>query len=275
MAFLSFAVGAFMITVAPFLIEWTSAILFGAFAKAGLKDPEHFLTALGLATFFFPLWRVAGMIAGVVLLLTGCGFLKGEKLAWPIALSALSVPGIAGLHFLIPWIGMSTIMGLPPQGMPPTLLMWLVALGAYVVLLLIPRGDKMQKLTRLVVFFLLGVIAADAFILGFASTRTLIARPGAPMFQGVEMTILTVGGPMGYIVSIGAFLTIPLLAARKRSGWYVGLGTGLLAIISDFPTQLVRRVTFDFLVGGLLGLALVVVLVIPAVRARLLGAVED
>jgi hypothetical protein len=253
-----------MIVVAPFLIEWTLMPIFAGQVER-IKTQPALWSAPVMVSYFYPFWRVALITVGIVLLMTGYAFLRGEKWAWPVALSALSVPCIAGGHMIVPWFNFVA------RGIPPAMFILLVGLLAYLALLLIPKVDRMQKVTNLVVFFLLGLTAAESFVNGFATTRMLLARPGAPMFQGVEWSILTVGGPLDWVVAVAAFLAIPLLAARKRLGWYVGLGAGLLAVIANFPTHYVRGVTLDYLYNGILGLALVIVLLIPAFRVRLVG----
>jgi len=263
MAALVVTVGVFLIAVAPFLIEWTMIPIFAGQVER-IKIQPALWSAAVMVSYFYPFWRVACITVGIILLLTGYAFLRREKWAWPVALSAMSVPCIAGAHMIVPWFNFA-------RGIPPAIFILLVGLVAYLTILLIPKGDRMQKVTNVVVFFLLGLTAAESFVNGFATTRMLLARPGAPMFQGIEWSILTVGGPLNWVATVGIFLSIPLLAARKPLGWYVGLGAGLLAIIANLPTHYVRAVTLDYLYNGILGLALVTVLLIPAFRVRLLG----
>jgi len=262
MAALVVAAGLFMIVVAPFLIEWTLIPIFAGQVER-IKTQPTLWSAPVMVSYFFPFWRVACITAGIMLPLTGYAFLKEEKWAWPVALSALSVPCIAGGHMIVPWFNFVA------TGIPPAMFILIVGLVAYLTILLIPKADKMQKVTNLVVFFLLGLTAAESFVNGFATTRMLLARPGAPMFQGIEWSILTVGGPLDWVATVGIFLSIPLLAARKPLGWYVALGAGLLVTIANFPTHYVRAVTLDYFYNGILGLALVIVLLIPAFRLRL------
>jgi hypothetical protein len=255
--------GVFLIAVAPFLIEWTVTPIFAGQVER-IKTQPTLWSAPVMVSYFYPFWRVACITAGIILLLTGYAFLKDEKWAWPVALSALSVPCIAGGHMIVPWFNFAV-------GIPPAVFILVVGLIAYLTILLIPKGDGMQKVTDVVVFILLGLTAAESFVNGFATTRMLLARPGSPMFQGLEWSILTVGGPLNWVATVGIFLSIPLLAARKSLGWYVGLGAGLLVMIANFPTHYVRAVTLDYLYNGILGLALVIVLLAPAFKVRLLG----
>jgi hypothetical protein len=257
------AVGIFLVVIAPFLVEWTMMPIFAGQSEAMKKEPALW-SAQVMVSYFYPFWRVALIVVGIILLLTGYAFLKGEKWAWPVALSALSVPCIAGGHMIVPWF---RFVG----GMPPAIFILLVGLVAYLALVLIPKGDFMLKSTRVIVFFLMGITAAESFVNGFATIRMLLARPEAPLFRGIQWSILTVGGPLDWVVALGAFLAIPLLAARKPLGWFAGLGAGLLAVIGNFPTYYIRAVTLDYLYNGILGLALVTVLLIPAFRVRLLG----
>jgi len=60
-----------------------------------------------------------------------------------------------------------------------------------------------------------------------------------------------------------------LIAMRRPAGWYAALIGALSAGIIGFATQTVRNATYDYLYQGLMGLAIVVTLLIPYVKERL------
>ena len=65
-------------------------------------------------------------------------------------------------------------------------------------------------------------------------------------------------------------LAIPLLAERKPAGWWLALIAGTTVVVANFPTHFTRMVTVDFLVAGILGLILVILLLIPSFKKNLI-----
>ncbi len=63
---------------------------------------------------------------------------------------------------------------------------------------------------------------------------------------------------------------ICLLGNRKISGWYSAYIAAWIAIIAGSATHYVRHATNDYLYGALMGLSLVVMLLIPLFKQRLL-----
>jgi hypothetical protein len=88
---------------------------------------------------------------------------------------------------------------------------------------------------------------------------------GLPMIIGLFFVLLH--------PKFKAALTIAaiyLLGNRKLSGWYYGLIGGLVTLITSGATHYVRHATNDYLYGALMGLAIVVMLLIPIFKQRLL-----
>jgi hypothetical protein len=68
---------------------------------------------------------------------------------------------------------------------------------------------------------------------------------------------------------------IYLLGEKKISGWYVGLIGGLVTLVGSGATHYVRHATNDYLYGALMGLSIVVMLVIPVFKKRLVETTAD
>jgi hypothetical protein len=66
-------------------------------------------------------------------------------------------------------------------------------------------------------------------------------------------------------------IAIPLLALRQESGWWLALIASLSGLLIDAPTQVIRMATFDYLYGALLAIGVLVFLLIPGFRRRLVG----
>jgi hypothetical protein len=66
-------------------------------------------------------------------------------------------------------------------------------------------------------------------------------------------------------------LSIPLLAMRKRSGWYLALVAANAILVIDAPTQIVRTKTLDYLYGSLLAIGVLFFINLPAFKQALIG----
>jgi hypothetical protein len=60
------------------------------------------------------------------------------------------------------------------------------------------------------------------------------------------------------------------LGARRAHGWYLGVIGGSVTLVASAATHHVRHATSDYLYGALMGLSVVILLMIPAVKKRLL-----
>ncbi len=60
------------------------------------------------------------------------------------------------------------------------------------------------------------------------------------------------------------------LGARKKSGWYLALIGGAVALLVSGATHYVRHATLDYLYGALMGLSIVVMMLIPFFKKRIL-----
>jgi hypothetical protein len=63
---------------------------------------------------------------------------------------------------------------------------------------------------------------------------------------------------------------IYLLGEKKMSGWYAGLIGGLVTLMGSAAIHYVRHATNDYLYGALMGLSIVIMLLIPVFKQRLL-----
>ncbi|MGC9333566.1 MAG: hypothetical protein ACP5JJ_05415 [Anaerolineae bacterium] len=267
MAILLVAAGLFMIAVAPFLVQSTLDPMLEGLMKRAAEDPR-FASGPTLMAIFYPLWRALIMVAGVACLVLALPTLKGEQWTWPASLALLAVPAIGGMYMMLPFVSFVK------DAMPPSIVITLVGLAGYWGVLLLKRSTRTQKAVNWLVFTLLGVITTESFVLGFGAMRQLMARPNSPLFVDAKIAILTIGGPVNWIGAALVFAAIPLLAARKPLGWWFGLIAGLSIAIAGVPTHFVRQATADYLIGAVLGVVLVVVLLVPAVKQQLIGPPE-
>ena len=219
-----------------------------------------------LVSFFFPFWSTMSLIGGIILLVIALPFYRGERWTRGLALLCLAIPSIGGAYMIVPWMN---FIGSAKGGFPPAVIIMAVGLIPYFTILLAEKVDLTQKIVDFLVFLMLGVTAAENFANGHAAYRILFGHPKRPLFaEGIAITYfgwLTLW--VGMALCIAA---IYLLGEKKISGWYAGLIGGLVTLVGSSATHYVRHATNDYLYGALMGLSIVVMLVIPVFKKRLL-----
>lgn len=256
--------GLFVVIAAPFLIQGSLDAILARVVPQIAKEPSMAMTAKLLPIFFF-MMRAIDIVAGITLLVTAWFFYQGERWAWPVALSASSLPTLFGVLTSLPHI--------VQYGRPPAAgIILLFGLVTYWLVLMLRKGSKIQKWARFLVFTLLGVTAGHINVLVLHSLKNLIVREDAPYFKDIMTTIYGYEGPINFIAFVFCIVAIPLLASKekKMAGWMLAVIAGIAVALANFPTHFIRMQTSDFFVGGSLGLGLAVFCLIPAFRRALL-----
>ena len=219
-----------------------------------------------LVSFFYPFWSTLSFVAGLVLLVIALPLYRGERWTRGLALLLLAVPAIGGAYMLVPWMN---FIGSAQGGFPPAVIIMTIGLIPYFAILLAEKVDLTQKLVDFLVFLMLGVTAAENFANGHAAFRILYGHPARPLFaEGIAITYF---GWLALWVGMGLCIAaIYLLGEKKMSGWYVGMSGGLVTMLASAATHYVRHATNDYLYGSLMGLSIVVMLLIPLFKQRLL-----
>ncbi|MFP3853680.1 MAG: hypothetical protein ACLFWD_05230, partial [Anaerolineales bacterium] len=210
------------------------------------------------------------LVAGLTLLVIARDLYSGEMKFRGLALLCMAVPSMGGAYMLVPWMN---FIGSEQGGFPPALVIMAIGLIPYFTLLLAERGDMTQKVVDFLVFLMLGVTSTESFANGHAAFRILYGHPQRPLFaEGISITYV---GWLG--LWVGSALTIAaifLLGERRLKGWYVGMAGGVITMVVSAAVHYVRHATLDYLYGALMGLSIVVLLLIPVVRQRLLNVYE-
>jgi hypothetical protein len=177
------------------------------------------------------------------------------------------MPSIGGAYMIVPWMN---FIGSARGGFPPAVSIMAVGLIPYFALLLAEKVDLVQKAVDFLVFLMLGVTAAENFANGHAAFRILFGHPARPMFaEGIAITYF---GWLALWVGMALCIAaIYLLGEKKTSGWYAGLIGGLVTVVASAATHYVRHATNDYLYGALMGLSIVLMLLIPLFKQRLLN----
>lgn len=256
-------VGLFLILAVPWIVQTSLERVLAKLIETVVNEPK-FASGITLFSFFYPFWRAVGFVAGVTLLVMTVPLYRGEEWAFAAALTALAVPSISGMFMFLPYV--SFVEGFPL----PMVISWVGLIGYWGVLLL-RKSDRMQKVVDFLVFTFIGMIATHSFTLGIGSQRMLMTRVDKPLFAGLEWWLLTVVGEVDWIATAMLILAIPFLALRKRAGWYLAFIAALSVFIIDAFTQIIRMKTYDYLYGALIAAGLLLFLMIPKFKARLLG----
>lgn len=237
------------------------------FTAEGNPQAPLLAYSVWLVSFFFPFWSTMSLIAGIVLLVIVLPYFRGERWTRGLALLCLAVPSIGGAYMIVPWMN---FIGSAKGGFPPAVIIMAIGLIPYFAILLAEKVDMMQKLVDGLVFLMLGVTAAENFANGHAAFRILFGHPARPLFaEGIAITFfgwLTLWVGMGLCIA-----AIYLLGEKKASGWYVGVMAGAITLLGSAATHYVRHATNDYLYGALMGLSLIIMLVIPLFKQRLLN----
>lgn len=225
-------------------------------AKLIGKTPEH-------VSWGYPLWMAVGVFGGVVLIVIARDFYAGKKWARGLTLLAFAMPSMGGAYMFVPWVN---FVG---EGFPPPAIIALLGLVPYFLILLMEKVDGAQKAINAIVFAVIGVQGAHSFTNGFASLRFQWMHPGRPAWPG-NLWGTWLGTQVMWLGTICVILSIHFLGMRKRSGWYLALIGGGTTLVANYYTHLIRGTTIDYLLGGTFGLIIVVLMLIPAVRDRLI-----
>lgn len=237
------------------------------FTAEGNPQAPLLAYSVWLVSFFFPFWSTLSVVAGVVLLVIAWPLFQGQRWTRGLALLCLAVPSIGGAYMIVPWMN---FIGSAQGGFPPAVIIMTIGLIPYFALLLAEKVDLTQKTVDFLVFLMLGVVAAENFANGHAAFRILFGHPARPVFaEGIAITYFGwLALWLGMALCIAA---IYLLGEKKISGWYFGIIAGLVTLVASAATHYVRHATNDYLYGALMGLSILVMLLIPLFKQRLLN----
>ncbi|NQS90899.1 MAG: hypothetical protein HQ574_00700 [Chloroflexi bacterium] len=219
-----------------------------------------------LVSFFYPFWGTMSVIGGIALLVIAKPLYDGKAWSRGLSLLCLAVPAMGGAYMIVPWMN---FVGSVEGGFPPAVIIMTIGLIPYFAILLADEGDLTQKLVDFFVFLMLGVSAAENFANGHAAFRILYGHLKRPLFaEGIAITYF---GWLGLWVAFGLLVAaIYQLGTRNKSGWYLAIIGGATAFLVSGAIHYVRHATLDYLYGSLMGLSIVVMMLIPLFKKRLL-----
>lgn len=86
----------------------------------------------------------------------------------------------------------------------------------------------------------------------------------SPVYSPQTLALL-LGGYLLYISSVLLIIAIPLMALKKKSGWYIATSTALATAVVSFQGFFVRH-SMEWMQGGILSTLLFVILLLPIFR---------
>lgn len=263
MSILAIVIGLLMMTVIPFITQTSlERVLFGLTKHIEAGNPT-FSSGIPLFDFFYPIWRALIFVAGAGLLVISQEIKKGEEWTYQIAMSLFALPAVGGMFMFLPYVSWV-------DGFPIPLLISVIGLTGYISLIFLRKGEAIKKWTRFAALTFIGMLATHAFTIGIGAQRTMATRPGYPFYKDFTWWLFNWVGEVNWVAVILLFMSIPLLAIGKKSGWWLAV-IGTVAILAiDVPTQIFRMKTFDYLYGALLSIGVLFFTVAPFFKKHLL-----
>lgn len=264
---LAVAIGLYMVAVVPFLVQTSLERVLGELLVV-IQDRPAFASGLGLFSLFYPLWRALIFISGITLLAISSAIYRGEEWTYPVMLLAFAVPSSGGMFMFLPYVSWV-------EGFPLPLVISFVCLVGFWGAIFLRHVDKAEKWAQFLALTCIGMLITHAFTIGVGNQRMLLTRLEKPLFAGIEWWILTWVGEVNWIAVIMLFAALPLLAMKKRAGWWLAFIAALSILAIDAPTQILRTKTLDYLYGSLIALGVLVSLSIPVLKQHLLGMIHN
>ena len=263
MSVVAIVVGLLMVGVIPFIVQTAlERVLTDLTIHIEAGNPT-FSSGLKLFDLFYPVWRAIIFVAGIALILISGAIRKGEEWTYPVAVALLALPAIGGMFMFLPYISFV-------EGFPIPLIISAIGLTGYWSFIFLRKAETMQKLTLFGALTFIGMLCTHAFTIGIGAQRTMMTRPGHPMYQDFTWWLFNWAGEVNWVAVILLFISIPLLAVGKRKGWWLAvIGTTAILAIDAF-TQFFRMKTWDYLYGSLLALGVLLFTVLPYFKKHLI-----
>ena len=264
MSVLAIVVGLLMIGAIPFIVQTAlERVLTNLTIHIEAGNPT-FSSGLKLFDLFYPVWRAIIFVAGTALIVISKEIRKGEEWTYPLALALFALPAIGGMFMFLPYVSFV-------DGFPIPMIISAIGLTGYWSFIFLRKAEKIQKWTRFGALTFIGMLSTHAFTIGIGAQRTMMTRPGHPMYEDFTWWLFNWAGEVNWVAVILLFMSIPLLAVGRRRGWWFAIiGTVAILMIDAF-TQIFRTKTLDYLYGSLLALGVLVFTVLPYFKRHLIS----
>ena len=268
MSIIAIVIGLLMVTVIPFLVQTSlDRVLFNLDAHIKGGNPT-FTSGIKLFDLFYPVWRALIFVAGITLLVISHAIRKGEAWTYPLSMAMFALPSIGGMFMFLPYVSFV-------DGFPLPMVISMIGLTGYFSFIFLPNAPRAQKWARFGALTFIGMLATHAFVIGIGAQRTMMTRPGYPFYEDITWWIFNWAGEVNWIAVILLFLSIPLLSIGRQRGWWLAVIGAVSILAINIPTQFIRTKTFDYLIGAVLAVGLLVFLLVPYFKRKLLEEGTD
>lgn len=235
------------------------------------KKSARLMKMVSLRMYLSSYWKGLVVFGGLILILLVFAMRRNEPWAFPSMVTILSLPSIGGFYI--------SLAGAVFFGVAAGFVPFVIGLIFFWAVVLIGFDSTKEKIIYFIVFTLLGMIGTDAFSFAEHGIRGILAMPYAATATDPAQSILRFSGPIALLTLIAVLTAIYKLAARKPIGWYFAMLSGMGIITLGFPVDWLRPKDSFFIFGlklstyffgGVLGLILVVILLLPYFKRELL-----
>ena len=272
LAVLAVVVGVFMVAVAPFLIQTSLERVLTALVKVSAQKPAY-ASGIMLFSVLYPLYRGIIFIAGITLIVIAHSIREGKEWTFPVGLLASAFPASGGMFMMLPYVSFV-------DGLPLPMLVSVTGLLLFFCFILLRKENTLKKVAQLLTLTFCGIMTAHAFVIAVGGMRQTLTRPEKPLYSGIEGWVLAWSSPVQFISVILLFISIYKIAARKVEGWWMALVAAVSLVVMNIPTQIIRTLrtdatSVDYLIGALLGSALLIILLLPKFKKALFEEPES
>ena len=263
MSVVAIVIGLLMVAVIPFIVQTAlERVLTDLIIHIEAGNPA-FSSGVPLFDLFYPVWRAIIFVAGIALILISQEIRKGEEWTYPLAMTLFALPAIGGMFMFLPYVSWV-------DGFPIPMIISAIGLTGYWSFIFLRKAETIEKWTLFGALTFIGMLCTHAFTIGIGAQRTMMTRPGHPMYQDFTWWLFNWVGEVNWVAVILLFISIPLLAVGKRKGWWLAvIGTTAILAIDAF-TQIFRMKTWDYLYGSLLALGVLLFTVLPYFKKHLI-----
>ena len=263
MAIIAIVIGLIMAYVIPFMVQ-TSLERVLIHLTAHIQDGfPAFSSGLWLFDVFYSVWQAVIFAAGAALIIISWEIKKGSEWTYPLAVALFAVPAVGGFFMFLPYISWV-------PGFPLPMIISFIGLAGYWSFIFLRKNETMVKWARFGALTFIGMLTTHAFTIGIGAQRTIATRPGFPMYPDFTWWLFRWAGEVNWIAAILLFISIPLLVVGKRKGWWMAIIPSITILMINIPTQFFRMKTLDYLYGSLLAIGVLVFLMVPYFKKKLL-----
>ena len=236
-----------------------------------VKKSARLVGMVALRMYISSFWRGVLVFGGLFLLLTVYALRRKESWAYPSIVTIFALAPIGAFYI--------SLAGAVFFGVASGFMVFGVGLLAFLIVLTMGLEGKKEKIVYLSVMILLGMIGVDAFSFAEHGIRGILTMPYDATAKDATQAILRFTGPIAFLTVITVIISIYKLASKNPSGWWFAVMSAMGIMFVGFPADWLRHKdsvfimgfsTSTYLLGGIIGLILLILLLLPYFRKELL-----